>query len=249
MGSSIYNLFKKENTQNKSAFSFNKETSFIDKDNLSTDISLKSQNCLLSTINHGKVLTYGKSLKKNKITSYSESDQNSIKINHHYSMKSNAHKKEISHEYIPSYLVDDERYKTNITKILKNPKVKTNKTFTKLDYCNFYKKDQLLQDFSLLIKRKKVNSVRKIYLGQIMLKNKEFLLESFPLFRDEDIGIIENWQNYIKEKILDEDCETDEELLSISNDIVYNDLEESINHINENKKSPQELVANYRGIN
>ena len=47
---------------------------------------------------------------------------------------------------------------------------------------------------------------------------------------------------------MDEDCETDEELILKLNDIVYNDLEEGINLLKNHKDSPQELLANFRGI-
>ena len=137
---------------------------------------------------------------------------------------------------------------TIFNETIKDPKIKTNKTFTKQDFCQIDKNDKLSQDFSLLGKRKKVKSAKKIYIGEMTLKNSDKNLESFPFYRDEDIGIIEEWQEFIIEANMDEDCETDEELILKLNDIVYNDLEEGINLLKNHKDSPQELLANFRGI-
>ena len=48
---------------------------------------------------------------------------------------------------------------------------------------------------------------------------------------------------------MDEDCDTDEEMIIKLNDIVFNDLEEAIAQLMNSKEPPESLISNYNGIN
>ena len=250
----FYNEFNKENnslsSNNEKLYSLNKGKANPCMANLSTGMTVKCQSVFSSSsIEYGKVLSYGKSDRTSRQNSnYKSIESNFSQLNNPFLKKNDGKKEEISHELIPPHLRDNENYKILVTKSIKDPKIKTNKTFTKQDFCQIDKNDKLSQDFSLLGKRKKVKSAKKIYIGEMTLKNCDKNLESFPFYRDEDIGIIEEWQEFIIEANMDEDCETDEELILKLNDIVYNDLEEGINLLKNHKDSPQELLANFRGI-
>ena len=48
---------------------------------------------------------------------------------------------------------------------------------------------------------------------------------------------------------MDEDCDTDEDMINKLNDIVYNDLEEGIEQLLSSKESPESLLYNFKGLN
>ena len=254
LGSNFYNESNKENnsyrSNNEKFHSLNKEKAFPCFANLSTGITLKCQSVFSSNSSeYGKDLSFGKSNKTSKLTSNYESKQsNGRQQNNPFLMKNDGKKQEISHELIPIHLRDNENYKTILTKVIKNPKIKTNKTFTKPDFCQIDNYNKLSPDFSLLVKRKKVKSLKKIYIGDMRLKDNENKSVSFPFYRDEDVGVNEEWQDFIIEANIDEDCETEEEMISKLNEVVYNDLEEGINQLKNMTDSPHELITNFRGI-
>jgi hypothetical protein len=132
---------------------------------------------------------------------------------------------------------------------LKHPKHKTNKTFQKADFIHLDRDQLINKDYSLLTKRRKISNVKKIYSGQFELKNHQNASHFFKLYRDEDVGVDENWQEFIIETNIDEDVLTEEEMLEKLNNVVYNDLLEGINDLKDGMKNPEELLSNYCGKN
>lgn len=213
--------------------------------------STVESNKFISVLDHiptefGKVLSYRKSCKSRE-TWKTPKNEYIPKIQNPFMAECDS-KKEFSHEFIPREMKNNEVYKTLLCKkLLKHPKFKTNKTFTKEDFITLDESDKLKLDFSGLTKRTKMSSTHVLYSGQFLLHTPDKKMVPFKLFRDEDIGMDEDWQRFIIESRVDEDVETDEETLEKLDHIVYNDLQEGINELKNSNFSPDYLLHNYRG--
>ncbi len=218
----------------------------------SNQTTVETNKCI-SVLDHiptefGKVLSYGKSLKSREKWK-TQTVQNTPKIQNPFiKFKEYDSNKEFSHEFIPREMLNNEAYKTLLCKkVFKNPKFKTNKTYTKEDFITLDDSDKLQKDFTSLIKRTKISSTKVLYSGQFNLCTHEKKMVSFNFYRDEDIGMDEEWQKFIIESRVDEDVETDEETLEKLDQIVFNDLLEGINELKNSQFSPDFLLHNYRG--
>lgn len=247
----IYHNSNKENdniqsNNNHIYNSFVKEKAF--NSNPSTEATVKCKSILDSgPTEYGKVLSYGKSIKSRGSTK-NQSAYNTPKILNPFS-RGEEKNEEISHEYIPPELRNDENYKTILCKkLLKHPRFKTNKTFSKQDFVSLDEKESLNHDYTYLTKRRKISCVKILYSGRFELKTPDNKRSCFNFYRDEDIGINEEWQEFIIETNLDEDVETDEEMLVKLNEVVYDDLLQGIQDLKNPNNSPEMLLRNYRGI-
>jgi hypothetical protein len=221
----------------------------------SNQTTVETNKCI-SVLDHiptefGKVLSYGKSLKSRDTwkTHINQMNQITPKIQNPFiKIKESDSNKEFSHEFIPREMLNNEAYKTLLCKkVFKHPRFKTNKTFTKEDFITLDHSDRLQKDFTSLIKRTKISSTKVLYTGQFQLSTNDKKMVTFKFYRDEDIGMDEEWQKFIIESRVDEDVETDEETLEKLDQIVFNDLLEGINELKNSKFSPDFLLHNYRG--
>lgn len=160
------------------------------------------------------------------------------------SIKSEA-KEEISHENIPPEYRNNEEYKHFLCRrYLKDPKHKTNKTYQKSDFIPIVKQTPVCKDFTLLTKRRKISNFQKVYTGHYEVIDNKHNSLYFKLYRDEDVGMNEEWQEFLNEAKVDEDVESDEEIIKHFTKVVYNDLLEGIEMLKSG--DPSEILSNYR---
>lgn len=150
---------------------------------------------------------------------------------------------------VPFERKDDEVYK--ICQIHRNLKRKTlpfSSSTRKSEYNSHGSVDEEESSmFSLLGKRKKIQSYQKKYSGQISLLRPDGHLQQFKVFRDEEIGIVPFWQAHITPSTQDDDVPTDEEDLKRSTIFVQLDLQNAMELIiNQNQTS---LVENAEKMN
>lgn len=251
MNNTIHNSPNKENkhlSANKNNFydSYTKVKAFICNQSTTATNKCKSVFDSYST-EYGKVLSYGKPLISKESNCTKSNIESRQKINPLNNIAIS--KEEISHEKIPHMMRNNENFKTILCrKLLKHPRFKTNKTFTKQDFISLEEDEYLLKDLNSLNKRRKVSSVKVLYIGHFELETPQNKKAYFDFYRDDDIGIQEDWQEFIIESNIDEDVETDEEILEKLNQVVYDDLIQGINELKNSKNSPDELLHNYRGI-
>ena len=157
--------------------------------------------------------------------SFSEKSGNSsinyLNYNLHENLeKSKYNKSEIYHLYLPKKFKDDEQYKSNLYKYLKEKFYKNN---VMRDRGNKTKILEINNNFSKIDKKKKANSVRKKCLNKIIFydKNNEY---EFNLFKDDDIGIDKKWQMPLINQKYDNDIDSDEEQIEKGKEKMLYDL-------------------------
>ena len=175
--------------------------------------------------------------------SFSEKSGNSsinyLNYNLHENLeKSKYNKSEIYHLYLPKKYKDDEQYKSNLYKYLKEKFYKNN---VMRDRGNKTKILEINNNFSKIDKKKKANSVRKKCLNKIIFydKNNEY---EFNLFKDDDIGIDKKWQMPLINQKYDNDIDSDEEQIEKGKEKMLYDLRLAIIKWSQNKK----ICFNYR---
>ena len=175
--------------------------------------------------------------------SFSEKSGNSsinyLNYNLHENLeKSKYNKSEIYHLYLPKKYKDDEQYKSNLYKYLKEKFYKNN---VMRDRGNKTKILEINNNFSKIDKKKKANSVRKKCLNKIIFydKNNEY---EFNLFKDDDIGIDKKWQMPLINQKYDNDIDSDEEQIENGKAKMLYDLRLAIIKWSQNKK----VCYNYR---
>ena len=257
------NFFNKENTTfttNSKFFNDQQQNCFSTKakfsnSTFSTEATVKCQSVLSSfSTDNARPLSFSRpSFSKNNAGYYNAPPpQNGNPFLRTMSSQSSqsdcSEKSQITHKYIPWELKNNEDYKLFMCrKVLKDPKIKTNKTFAKKDFIpvDQYKQEKIeTKNYDLLVKkRRKVCTPKgKEYCGRFTLEVKNYK-EDFFFYRDEDIGFDEDWQEYMISSNLDEDVETDTEVLGKLNGVVYNDLAEAIAELKNPKNKVQDLLV------
>ena len=156
---------------------------------------------------------------------------------------------EISHKYIPPELRNNEVYKNLLCKkVLKNPKYKTNKTYTKKDFLPI-EENKRKDQFSLLTKRRKISELQTVYSGKFDMINNQGETEYHSFFRDEDCGMGEEWQQYLIETRVDEDVETDDDMLPRLDNVIHSDLKEAIKQLKNGEEDPKDILFWFPGNN
>ena len=152
--------------------------------------------------------------------------------------KSKYNKDEIYHLYLPKKYKDDEQYKSNLYKYLKEKHYNNN---VMRDRGNKTKIFKIKKNFSKINKKKKANSVKKKCLNKIIFfdKNNECI---FNLFRDDDIGIGKKWQIPLINQKFDNDIDSDEEQIENGKAKMLYDLRIATIKWSQNKK----VCYNYR---
>lgn len=151
------------------------------------------------------------------------------------------------HSLLPFPLKNDEKYKKKLLSYICYPKFKRNKT----DACKFasYQKgedkyDSLYDSFKTM-KKARVSSVKSKYSSNNYFYNYKLVkgntentsMSWFKFFYDEDIGFDSNWQQQLREAEMDDDVESDEEVLYHSEKKVQRELIEGIEAFVNNKNS------------
>ena len=152
--------------------------------------------------------------------------------------KSKYNKDEIYHLYLPKKYKDDEQYKSNLYKYLKEKYYKNNIMRNRGNKTKILK---IKDNFTKINKKKKVNSVKKKCLNKIIFFNgaDECI---FNLFKDDDIGIDKKWQMPLINQKYDNDIDSDEEQIENGKAKMLYDLRLAIIKWSQNKK----VCYNYR---
>jgi hypothetical protein len=157
-------------------------------------------------------------------------------------------------KYLPYYKINDENYKAKIFQFYKNDSFSHSRSLNSkfYDYNNnigtfFNNNDILNPNFNKNFdskKKRKLISNRKIYKGYKPFyftkicdgENIEIYKNPiyFPYYYDNDIGFDLNWQKEITETELDDDVETDDEVIYYSEKKIRRDLKEGIEKYKEN---------------
>ena len=217
---------------NKSYISKNKNANFSTSINLkkTNEITMKTTPKFEEIKSNIQNAINNENIKANN----SQSSVNYLNFNLHENLeKSKYNKNEIYHLYLPKKYKDDEQYKSNLYKYLKEQHYKNNIMPNKW---NKTKTLNIENNFSKVNKKKKINSVRKKYLNKILFfdKNKECI---FNLFKDDDIGIDKKWQMPLINQKYDNDIDSDEEQIENGKAKMLYDLRLAIIKWSQNKKA------------
>ena len=135
---------------------------------------------------------------------------------------------------------DDERFSLLKINKIKNKKFSPYKTTSRLikNYKNCDNSNNSTnKNYYHLLKKKKINSLQKKFVSEV-----EFFYEItktkkiFKIFRDCEIGINENWQDYQQIVFNDDDIDSDNEEIKNGTNLCLNYIKNTIDFIKKNKK-------------
>ena len=136
---------------------------------------------------------------------------------------------------VPLNKMNDEKYKLLRMHHLKKKSLPEYKSCTKFEdyYKPFEKSLDKKNEYYLLKRKKGIYSNTKNMILEFTLKNgkKE---QSFPLYKDNDIGIYEYWEVPLIESKADEDNDSDEEQINLAKKVCNLDLMEGIKYVHQN---------------
>ena len=136
---------------------------------------------------------------------------------------------------VPLNKMNDEKYKLLRMHHLKKKSLPEYKSCTKFEdyYKPFEKSLDKKNEYYLLKRKKGIYSNTKNMILEFTLKNgkKE---QSFPLYKDNDIGIYEYWEVPLIESKADEDNDSDEEQINLAKKVCNLDLMEGIKYVQQN---------------
>ena len=136
---------------------------------------------------------------------------------------------------VPLNKMNDEKYKLLRMHHLKKKSLPEYKSCTKFEdyYKPFEKSLDTKNEYYLLKRKKGIYSNTKNMILEFTLKNgkKE---QSFPLYKDNDIGIYEYWEVPLIESKADEDNDSDEEQINLAKKVCNLDLMEGIKYVQQN---------------
>ena len=136
---------------------------------------------------------------------------------------------------VPLNKMNDEKYKLLRMHHLKKKSLPEYKSCTKIEdyYKPFEKSLDKKNEYYLLKRKKGIYSNTKNMILEFTLKNgkKE---QSFPLYKDNDIGIYEYWEVPLIESKADEDNDSDEEQINLAKKVCNLDLMEGIKYVQQN---------------
>ena len=133
---------------------------------------------------------------------------------------------------------DEERFSLLKINKIKNKKFSPYKTTSRLikNYKNFDNNSNNKNYYNLL-KKKKINSLQKKFVSEVeffddVAKTKKI----FKIFRDCEIGINENWQNYQQIVFNDDDINSDNDEIQNGTNLCLNFIKYTIDFIKKHKK-------------
>ena len=136
---------------------------------------------------------------------------------------------------VPLNKMNDEKYKLLRMHHLKKKSLPEYKSCTKFEdyYKPFEKSLDKKNEYYLLKRKKGIYSNTKNMILEFTLKNgkKE---QSYPLYKDNDIGIYEYWEVPLIESKADEDNDSDEEQINLAKKVCNLDLMEGIKYVQQN---------------
>jgi hypothetical protein len=136
---------------------------------------------------------------------------------------------------VPLNKMNDEKYKLLKMHNLKKKSLPEYKSCTKFEdyYKPFENSLDKKNEYFLLKRKKSVYSSTKSMILEFNLKNKE-KEKTFPLYKDQDIGVYEYWQVPLIESKVDEDNDSDDEQIKLAKHVCHLDLLEGIKYIQKN---------------
>ena len=138
---------------------------------------------------------------------------------------------------VPLNKMNDEKYKLLKMHNLKKKSLPEYKSCIKFEdyYKSFENSLDKRNEYFLLKQKKGVYSSTKDMILEINLKNKNKDREkSFPLYKDQDIGVYEYWQVPLIESKIDEDNDSDDEQIKLAKKVCQMDLWEGIKYLQKN---------------
>ena len=173
--------------------------------------------------------------------SFSEKINNNKPVNYlNYHLHENlerdkCNKEEIRHLYLPKKYKDDEKYKSNLYKYLKDD----NRSNIIRERGNKTKSFEI--ENNNICKKRKFLSVKKKDTNKIIFFNNN-VESKFNLFKDDNIGIEKSWQLPIIYQKYDNDVDSDEEQINKGEEKMMYDLRLAIIKWSQNKN----ICFNYR---
>jgi hypothetical protein len=163
-----------------------------------------------------------------------------------------------THELLPTYLKNNEKYKTRLMKYLRKPefsncKTETRKNFQYRKHSNAFDGNITKYYSNFGMKRRKINSEKKMYETEHAFEDNRANLQKlsskeklsapyFKFYLDKEIGFDSKWQIQLKESEMDDDVETDSEQLQAATRHILREINEGIRGYFKNKKNVRNLV-------
>lgn len=148
-------------------------------------------------------------------------------------------KKKTSEKNIFFKISDEERFSLLKINKIKNKKFSPYKTTSRLikNYKNFDTNNSTNKNYYNLLKKKKINSLQKKFVSEVeFFDDFTNTKKIFKIFRDCEIGINENWQDYQQIVFNDDDINSDNEEIKNGTNLCFNYIKDTIDFIKKYKK-------------
>ena len=203
--------------------------------------------------------TLNKNSKKSNLNDSSESfdeEYDYLKFNLHKNLESKpSSPSKINHEFLPEKYKNNEKYKINLFKYLRNPSISNNKTLS----CKYalYKKQcekfdgnitkNNLNEYFILKKKIKIFSCMKDYLSEHSFCDNNGNYNYFYFYSDNDIGFSSKWQKPLHIASMDDDVESDDQQIKYAKKHCKKELISAIQLFTKNKNFSRnyKLYHNY----
>ena len=203
--------------------------------------------------------TLNKNSKKSNLNDSSESfdeEYDYLKFNLHKNLESKpSSPSKINHEFLPEKYKNNEKYKINLFKYLRNPSISNNKTLS----CKYalYKKQcekfdgnitkNNLNEYFILKKKIKTFSCMKNYLSKHSFYDNKGNYNFFYFYSDNDIGFSSKWQKPLHIASMDDDVESDDQQIEYATKHCKKELISAIQLFVKNKNFSRnyKLFQNY----
>ena len=203
--------------------------------------------------------TLNKNSKKSNLNDSSESfdeEYDYLKFNLHKNLESKpSSPSKINHEFLPEKYKNNEKYKINLFKYLRNPSISNNKTLS----CKYalYKKQcekfdgnitkNNLNEYFILKKKIKIFSCMKDYLSEHSFCDNNGNYNYFYFYSDNDIGFSSKWQKPLHIASMDDDVESDDQQITYAKKHCKKELISAIQLFVKNKNFSRnyKLFQNY----
>ena len=133
---------------------------------------------------------------------------------------------------------DEERFSLLKINKIKNKKFSPYKTTSRIkNYQKIDNSNSTNKIYYNLLKKRKINSLQKNFISEIEFYDEiSNTKKNFKIFRDCEIGINENWQNFQQIVFNDDDINSDNEEIQNGTNLCLNYVKNTIDFIKKNKK-------------
>ena len=213
----------------------------------------------LKSLNTFGKKTLNKNSKKSNLNDSSESfdeeyDYLKFKLHKNIESKSSSPTK-INHEFLPEKYKNNEKYKINLFKYLRNPSISNNKSLS-CKYALYKKKCEKfdgnitknnLNEYFILKKKIKIFSCMKDYLSEHSFCDNNGNYNYFYFYSDNDIGFSSKWQKPLHIASMDDDVESDDQQIKYAKKHCKKELISAIQLFTKNKNFSRnyKLYHNY----